>query len=410
MSTTASYWEHDHLVSFLFFPYILFAFITYYIVVLLLSFYLFDQKVYFNQYSEHQRSDQSEGCEPGGMTCYRPWIFPLLRFETVFEGVYSGIATIFLTLVRVEAYVYIAMYTIERYNDDTDYHWMHLETWTSLVALAHFMVVGFCSIWTIIYWMPRLISIHRWRIRYPVWPLWVERLGTIALALRSVAMINCIYLIILQLAYKDSYGEYSDRLSLAPAASLFVECLLSKLPLRLEHYLYPLAAILVYWIALWIGVFFDKFSWPAPHLSLDTVRCFQHYAVLLGYHLAVFIACVGVNALKERIFQLNYKDLYYEPQLAYSMVKSDHLNRREGHEEEEEEGAAAAENGEWVTVTQTIGHMGTDDEEAGRGLFEGSHRGRRSSERTTLSRRVNAEQSGAGQNGALQTVEETIGV
>lgn len=408
--STSSYWEHDHLIAFLFLPYLLFAFITYYVVVCQISFYLLDKKVYFNQYSEHQRADQSEGCEPGGMTCYRPWIFPLLRFETLFEGVYSGVVTIFLTIVRVEAYVYIVMYTIERYNgNDAGYHWMHLETWTSLVALVHFMVVGFCSIWTIVYWLPRLISVHRWRIRYPAWPLWVERLGTFALALRSVALINCVYLVILQLAYKDSYGTYIGRLSLAPAASLVGECLLSKLPLRIEHYLYPLAAILIYWIGLWIAVFFNKASWPAPHLSLDSELCFQHYTVLLGYHLGVFIACVAVNAVKERIFQLSYKDLYYEPQLAYSMVKSDHLNRREGQSEEEEEGDAADDDGEWVTVTQAVGHMGTDDEEMSRGLFGRSRRGRRSSEGAS-SRRANAEQSGVSQNGALQTVEESIGV
>lgn len=324
----------------LYLPYLFLYLALFYVAVGLLCFHLFDRKHYFNKYSSHQRNAQrccgialcdALPCTSAFSCGCQSLAFPLARFETIFESIFEGrLGSVALLLLRGAAALYVAYFNYQRYDEHTLYQY---DAWANAAALIYLALAAIASGVSAVRWLPE--QQHRWSLA-------AERLGSWLIVFKAIALGNAVFL--LAASYLVTLPAAPSEVHLVPALVLLAEQTLSKMPVRLEHYLYPLGLLVAYILFTWVRVAGHGAAWPTVFLQVDAPSCFARYSEMLGLHCGLYLALVGLNTCKERCLGLRYQDTTHIPQYASLALNTAHDNQfsyedddryRDGEEEKD---------------------------------------------------------------------------
>jgi hypothetical protein len=333
-------WTHDHSMEYLYLPYMFLYLFFFFLAVSILCFYQFDRKHYFTQYSQHQRSEQRFCCWPAYECAAWKWIcccwccpqfsLPLLRLEANFESsIFGNIGSLILFLSRMVSLAYLIYFNQARYSIHYHEIFQTYEGWTTLAAFSYFVLACNTSSSTTNVWLAPLCHRQLEFPRFRIWSLLTERLGTLNIIIRAIALGNCVFYALVHLVFFNLNGDiHENRRPLAPAFATLIDMLLSRLPLCMEHYVYALGLLVAYFFTTWIRVFMGKIDWPYEQLTLDSPVCFRNYSALLLAHVTIYILLYLVCQIRDYFLQLKPDQMYHVPRYAnyYRTLTSNHQN------------------------------------------------------------------------------------
>jgi hypothetical protein len=354
----SSHWS-DLAEEFRYLPYLSFAVVVYYFTVTFICCVLVDRKKYYNKYNAFQRIDQPLCCLRGleYIGCRR-WCIstshPLLRFETIYT---STVSSALLLILRLLSLLYLVYHNVLHFLKDEQHVLEAFDGWTSIAAVIYFTCASFGMFSTLSIWL----TVGIVPASPPVWSLATERWGAIVLGLKVLAACNCVFVVIIDLLFfQTSYAYNAFALLIAPAVALVLDILLSRQPMRFEHYPIALTFLVIYMFFQWALAFTRLMNWRTAYLEVHNRLCFGNYSLIFLIHLMTFVVLCVLAKARDKLTGFDYEAIYHRPQggrnLALRELNSGHLCIGD----EDVEMSMAAMEVEEAMAGRTDGALGRD--------------------------------------------------